>query len=287
VTPPAARNCARRRRSGRAGDEAWWERLGLDTAFAVRQIRDLLLWSDGSERVYVAACDVNAGVGERTGDFLHRPPEEAGYNAGKVVLMEICATGAKPLFVMNTLCVPRDAYGERVVDGIRRVLAESKMSVSVSGSDETNMKTVQTGVGVMAVGLTDRNRLMVGRSRPGDVVICAGVPKDGVGREYREGDADVAAVTDLIDIVGRGVADEVLPVGSRGILSELHQLAEVADLEFELDTQMALDLSISAGASTCFLVSCPPWRVDEMRCATRLPTYPVAILRAAAGDNRR
>ena len=244
-----------------------------------------MLWDDAAEGTYVVACDANAGVGLRPADHLRRPPEEAGYNAAKVALMEIIAAGAAPFLLVNTLCSPLDTYGQRVVDGIRRALGHAgQPDVPVTGSDESNMTTSWTGLGVTVVGHAPPGRLMVGRARPGDLVLCLGMPRDGLLRPYREGDPDIAGLTDVVSVAQTGLCHELLPVGSRGVGFEAGQLATQAGLGLTLTVSPTskLRLDESAGASTCFLVACPPDRTDALRIATSLPITEIAVL----GDRR-
>jgi hypothetical protein len=248
----------------------------------VRKVRDLSVWEEG-DTTYVLACDANASVGELANDFMQRPPEEAGYNAAKVPLMEVLAVGARPFLVVNTLCGPLDAYGSRVVDGLRNALREARCDAHVTGSDETNMTTTQTGVGVTILGLVPTDQLRLGRSRDGDVVVCLGRPKDGVRVPYREGEDDVATPSDVVMALAAG-AHEVLPVGSRGLAFEAAQLAAVAGLRLELDQSAALDLDASAGASTCFLATVNADGVAALSHRTRLPVNPLGVLRASGPD---
>jgi hypothetical protein len=245
----------------------------------VRQVRDLSLWQSG-EVVHVVACDANASVGELSADFLRRPPEEAGYNATKVPLMEVLATGAKPFLVVNTLCGPLDEYGSRVVGGVRTALAEVGSDAALTGSDETNMTTTQTGVGVTVLGAVAAADLRVGTSRAGDVVVCVGTPKDGVVVPYREGDADIAGPRHVVAALGVGVR-ELLPVGSKGVGYEVGQLATTAGLVAEPLAAPGLDPVVSAGASTCFLATLPAEAVPALRTAVALPVVAVATLHPA------
>jgi hypothetical protein len=245
-------------------------------SIGLQQIRDVTIWGEAG-LLYVVACDANASVGELPHDFLRRPPEEAGYNATKVALMEVLATGVRPFLVTNTLCGPLDDYGSRVLAGIVRALDEVGSDALVNGSDETNMQTSQTGVGVTIVGRGPVQQARLGSSRAGDAVVCVGVPKDGVRVPYREGDPDVAAPRDVVTLLGTE-AHELLPVGSKGVAHEVGQLAATAGLAAVLVEDAAVDLHVSAGASTCVLASLAPDAVDGLRAATSLPVEVVAHL---------
>jgi hypothetical protein len=258
----------------------------------VRQIRDVVIWGDAGE-VHVAACDANAAIGERPEDSLRRPPDLVGYSAAKVPLMEVIATGARPFLLLNTLCGPLDHYGGSIVAGIYRAISETGYEVFVTGSDETNMPTVQTGVGITVIGAARDRDLLIGRARPDDVVLCAGTPRDGLVVPYEEGQPGVASLRHLAAVARSGLAREILPVGSRGILYELEQLARTASLEAALlepevvgtesPDGTVLDLTASAGASTCFLVAAPLEAVADLEALVDLPFTPVARLRAGQG----
>ena len=245
----------------------------------LRQVRDLTIWGDGG-LLYVVACDANASIGELPHDFLRRPPEEAGYNAAKVALMEVLAAGVGPFLVTNTLCGPLDDYGRRVLAGIARALDEVGSDAPINGSDETNMETSQTGVGVTIVGRGPVHRVLLGGSRPGDVVACVGRPKDGVLVPYWEGDADVAAPRDVLALLGAEV-HELLPVGSKGVGHEVAELAATAGLAAVLHPEAPVDLHVSAGASTCVLASLAPSALDRLQASTGLPVEVVATLEPA------
>lgn len=255
--------------------------LGPDP-IGLRQVRDLTIWGDGG-LLYVVACDSNASVGELPHDFLQRPPEEAGYNASKVALMEVLATGARPFLVTNTLCGPLDDYGSRVLAGIVRALEEIGSDAPIGGSDETNMETSQTGVGVTVVGRAPVAQMRLGSTRPGDAVVCIGRPRDGVRVPYREGDADVAAPRDVLALLETEV-HELLPVGSKGVAYEVGELAATVGLSATLRTEASIDLDASAGASTCVLASLPEEAIERVRTATSLPVEVVAHLRAGPDD---
>lgn len=248
----------------------------------LRLVRDLTIWSDGG-LLYVVACDANASVGELPNDFLRRPPEEAGYNAAKVALMEVVASGAWPFLVTNTLCGPLDDYGSRVLAGIVQALDEVGSDAPINGSDETNMETSQTGVGVTIVGRAPVQQVRLGSSLAGDAVVCLGRPKDGVRVPYREGDDDVAAPRDVVALLETDV-HEILPVGSKGVAYEVEQLAVTAGLAAVMEPRISFDVQASAGASTCVLASVPAEAVDRLRTATSLPVELVAFLEPAPND---
>lgn len=244
----------------------------------VARFRDILHWTDGAS-AYVLACDSNAGIGERPNDALRQPPHETGYSAAKVPLMEVLATGATPFVVTNALGGPRDDYGRQILAGIQAALDELDTPVTLTGSDETNVPTQQTAVGVTVVGRAPTAALRLGGTRLGDVVACVGLPKDGLLIPYTEGEDDIANLRDMQNAARVDGVHEILPVGSRGVAYEAQQLAAGAGASVGLrDTPM--DLDASAGSSTCFLVALPAGQVGALGAAVRPPVTVVGEILA-------
>jgi len=246
---------------------------------AVRRVRDLLVVDVGTA-LLVVACDANAAIGSKPADHLRQDPALTGYSAAKVPLMEVLAAGATPLIVVDNLCCELEPTGRGILAGIAEALAQLPGGgVVVTGSDETNMPTVQTGVGVTVLGVARHGELLLGRAQRGDAVACVGTPKDGVTRPYREGDADVASIRHVEAARSSGLVHELLPVGSRGAGYEAGELAATAGLELEVDALPPVDLELSAGASTCFLAAAPPERLEALRAVVGLPVERIGLLR--------
>lgn len=238
-------------------------------ANGVHRFRDVLYWIDG-DSAYVLACDSNAGIGERPNDALTQSPIETGYSAAKVPLMEVLALRATPFVLTNALGGPRDEYGQQILKGIELAIEEVDADVTLTGSDETNVRTRQTAVGVTVVGRAAAAELRLGGAIPGDVVACVGVPKDGVVVPYTEGEADIANLRDVQQASRLAGVHELLPVGSRGISYEARQLAAGADCAIRF-RESSIDLAASAGSSTCFLAALQPEQVDALRAVVRPP----------------
>jgi hypothetical protein len=236
----------------------------------VRRFRDILYWADATAS-YVLACDSNAGIGQRPNDALRQLPAETGYSAAKVALMEVIAAGATPFVLTNALGGPRDEYGEQILAGIAAAIDEVDADVVLTGSDETNVVTTQTAVGVTVIGRAPAGSLRLGGARIGDSIVCVGVPKDGLAAPYTEGDPDIANLRDLQNAGQLTAVHELLPVGSRGIAYEAGLIAAGADGALSLRSGTLLDLHASAGSCTCFLVAVPPARVGELRPVVRPP----------------
>lgn len=233
----------------RDGGDSW-------PAQAVTRFRDLLLTRHG-DLITVIACDSNAGIGDQPADVLRQSARNTGYAAAKVPLMEVLAAGAAPVVLVNALGSDRRGAGRDVVAGIEDCIRLSGHRPVVTGSDETNIVTVQSSVGVTVIGVTTADRLRLGRARPGDDVVVVGRPMDGLQVPYDERDPTVVTPREVAALVASALVHEVLPVGSRGVQAEAGELARTAGLVFE-EHPGDIDLAISAGSSTCVLVACRP-----------------------------
>jgi hypothetical protein len=224
----------------------------------VHRFRDVLYWVDGTT-AYVLACDSNAGIGQRPHDALRQPAAETGYSAAKVALMEVLAVGAKPLVLTNALGGPLDDYGQQVLAGINAAVDEIDADVTITGSDETNVPTLQTAVGVTVVGRAQEGSLRLG------------------GTEV--GDEDIANLTDVQSASRVDAVHEILPVGSRGVAYEAAKLADGVNGTVRFSTS-PIDLYASAGSSTCFLVAVAPAAVEALAPVVRPPVTVIGHIAA-------
>jgi hypothetical protein len=231
-----------------------WAGEGL----AVSRFRDLVVIDQGATSIIVA-CDSNASTGDKPSDFLQQDPIITGYSAAKVPLMEVIAAGADPFLLVNNLCCDLETTGLRLLQGIRDLLSESGLPVVVTGSDESNMPTVQTGVGVTVLGIARSDQLRLGTVVEGDELWLAGTRYSGLpGDEYDEGVGGVASVSHILRARSTGGVGEILPVGSHGIGHECDELVQSSGLRADLPLRGTDALSRSAGASTCFVLAVRP-----------------------------
>lgn len=253
-----------------------WRQRGTDVDWpsrAVRRFRDLLLLRQGG-LVFVIACDSNAGIGDRPADLLHQPGRVTGFGAAKVPLMEVMAAGASPVVLVNNLSCSLDGSGREVLAGIQDCVRLSGHHPVITGSDETNVATTQSGVGITVIGIAEADSLLLGRADAGDLVLVVGRPMDGLHVPYEETDSNVVTPADVSMIVSSGLVHEVLPVGSKGIAYEARELARTSDLKFAA-RRSDIDLSLSAGSSTCILLSCSADAISEL---TELTAHPLTIV---------
>lgn len=240
---------------------------------AVRRFRDLLLLRQGPV-VFVVACDSNAGIGDRPADLLRQPARLTGFAAAKVPLMEVLAAGASPVVLVNNLSCSLSDSGGEILAGIKDCLRLSRQNPVITGSDETNIPTTQSGVGITVIGIAEADSLLLGRAQDRDRVVLVGRPMDGLQERYEENGPDVVTPADVSTLVTSGLVREVLPVGSKGVGYEADQLARTSHLNFKAGTS-DVDLSLSAGSSTCILVSCSAEAIPEI---TNIIAHPLTVV---------
>lgn len=229
------------------------------------------IWLNDDEGILIA-CDSCSGVGIKERDFVKVLPEVVGYYTAQVALIEILALKAQPFAIINNLAVEMDKTGKEIIKGIEKALvaADLKDKVVITGSTEENFPTVQTSVGITVLGKVNRRRWTLPKSGKGDFIAVVGIPK--VGEEVI---MDFGQETMLMgrykNLLQNPFINEILPIGSKGILYELEVLAHSNNLAFELSERINLDLKKSAGPATCALITFKERNIYEVSKDISLP----------------
>jgi len=214
--------------------------------------RDLSIVNLDSEKALVIACDSLGGIGSKEHDKIRVANSLVGKFTARVALMELMASGATPISVVDTLSVELKPTGEEIIAGIREELIKVGIDELLTGSTEENAVTVQTGIGVTAIGSVEIEQLRVGSSQQEDLIVAIGLPK--VGDEVLADLSQIADLDLLIELLKFDYIHEILPVGSKGILYEAQLLAKSNGLELSL-VKSKVDLQKSAGPATVLLVT--------------------------------
>lgn len=240
--------------------------------YNIQKIRDLSILSLSDGQQLVIACDSNASVGEKPADYHKCVYEEAAVSALKVPMMEVIATGAEPMIVVNNLCVEMEGTGKRIIEIMRKELErhEYTSSVQLTGSTEDNMPTTQTGIGVTVIGMLSSERSRIGHTQPDDCIVCVGKPRSGVEKYYSEFQTDVANIGTVKRLVREQFVHEILPVGSKGARYEAEQLCTTSGLCFA-PVDSPIDLQTSAGSSTAVLCSIRENDFERLRAVMTCP----------------
>ncbi|WP_353893882.1 AIR synthase related protein [Proteinivorax hydrogeniformans] len=234
-----------------------------------KKIRDLSFVSINDEDMLVVSCDSAGGIGSKKEDVVKVSPQVLGYFTASVALMEVLAVGAKPMVLVNALSVEMDDTGEKVLKGIKNAASQLDNDIIITGSTEENFPTVQTGIGLTVIGVVNKNRWTFPKTFKKDLAVVMGKPK--VGEEVLGDSKEVLSIPSLKKIVAKPFVHEVLPVGSKGILHEIKQIAALKDLNYVLDENSSLDLTKSAGPSTCAVISISEKDLCKLKEAVDLP----------------
>lgn len=135
--------------------------------------------------------------------------------------------------------------------------------VNIVQTSEKHFLVKQTGVGATVSGLVNNQDLKVKKCESGGSVVAIGCPCVGsmvVEGEKNEAIADLDDVNALLKLP---YVHEIIPVGSKGILSETRVIAADSGLQF-LPRQAVGNYMKSAGPATVILCATSPSRVDEL-----------------------
>ena len=219
--------------------------------------RDLTCLRVAPQWQLVVACDSLGGIGQKPLDLVQAAPETVGHFSLRVPLLEVICAGARPFLIIDTLSVEAGAYGQAILAGIKALAAEAGLidDVHFNGSTEKNVLSQQTGLGVTVVGMADSVNARLGTSMPGDLLLLVGLPKSAPAHDVRIGDPDIVTLREVEWLRAQNGVHDMVPVGSRGVAEEAHQLAEYSRTTPILDGAFA-NARDSGGPHTSVLVAC-------------------------------
>lgn len=241
----------------------------------ISKFRDLTIIDINDDQVMVISCDSAGAIGNKEKDIVKVEPEIVGYFTAQVALMEMLAIGAKPITIVNTLSVEMDDTGKRIIEGIKRVVEPLDFSDVdiITGSTEENFPVCQTGMGITIIGIIDKKNWDRPKARANTLVAVVGVPK--IGNEIIEDKGrEILSISHLLELKNNPSIHEILPVGSKGILYELKEMARTNNLSYCLDDEIALDIERSAGPATCAIIS-----IDEGEYNNLKNFFPIPVER--------
>ncbi len=251
--------------------------LYRETNPEIKKYRDLTLVTLAEGYVLVIACDSSGGIGPKQLDSVKVPGYVLGRLITRVALMEVLSSGARPAVLVNNVCVEPDPGAREIVRGIKEELrlAGLNSDVAVTGSTEKNVATKQTGLGITVIGIANSHELKLGLTRPGDRVVCIGIPK--VGNEVHMDDTSIATLEAVMALRACSQVHDIVPVGSQGIRREAEALAQSAGVELHLDAANGLCMEKSAGPVTCVVLSVEP-DADFIESISSMVVQPVEVI---------
>ena len=219
----------------------------------IRQIRDITIINFDEYKYLGIACDSCGGIGLKEYDAVKASPQITAYQTGKVVLAELLSMGFKPLILANGLAVEMNDTGSQLIEGFNEVLSKLSFNVHLTGSTEENIKTVQTSLGITGIGVCKKENLKYRKASKGDICILAGLPM--VGNEVVNNHEKILDIDDYEKMHLCKFIKEMLPVGSKGIETELNELLYSNNLTLKYTDNIAVDLKKSGGPScSCIIV---------------------------------
>ncbi|MCX6168522.1 MAG: hypothetical protein NTX65_04220 [Ignavibacteriales bacterium] len=249
--------------------------------FEVRQVRDLVITEFTDDFWMIVACDSDGGIGPKKLDTVYSSGYDLGRLGARVPIMEILASGAVPILVVDVLSVEMEPTGKEIIRGVKDEAIDAGMNsnIIITGSTEDNVATIQTGMGVVIIGLIQKKDFRPGNSIAGDSVVCIGIPKSAPEFKVVFSDSEIADPRTINELGKLDFIHDILPVGSKGISHEFAELAKSANLFPNYNQNLNVDVSKSGGPSTCCLVSLPKNMIDVLREKIEKPMFTIGELR--------
>lgn len=242
------------------------------------KFRDLTIVDLTPEHKMVISCDSSGGIGDKERDVVKTDPETVGYFTAQVALMELLATGAKPITVVNTLGVEMDRTGKEIIKGIKKALEplNFKEDIIITGSTEENIPVCQTSMGITIIGMIEKAKWRQKKAKKRDLAVVVGMPK--VGNELLDDNGkETISTSILMELLKKPYVNDVLPIGSKGIAYELNVMATTNGLNCNIYEKADIDLYKSAGPSTCALIAIDREGLDDLKKSISIPVTFVGI----------
>lgn len=215
-------------------------------------MRDVLIIPFNREESVIVASDNSGAIGLKEMDAVLVPYETVAYYCFRVAVMECMSAGGEPFAVTVQNFCGEDAWLS-LLNGINRGVEELSLEgIQINGSTESNFNLLQSAVGITVLG-KKKNAALDNHLYYSEQMKLAVIGTPLVGDEVIEREAEVAPLSVFKQLCSME-AVVIMPVGSKGILSELNQLFANQTFDYaEIET--SLDIYKSSGPSTCFIIA--------------------------------
>lgn len=238
----------------------------------IKKLRDLTLISINDEQMLVIACDSSGAIGNKEMDMVKTTPAIVGYFTCRVPLAEVVAIGAEPISVINTLSVEMNDTGRGIIEGIKKAIRPLGLpeDIIVTGSTEENFPVCQTGLGVTVVGIVNKNSWQQPTTTTDYLAVVVGLPK--VGQEVLE-DKERTIISPKVikELRGMKGIGEIVPVGSKGIIHEIKEVARTNNLSYKISEELLVDINKSAGPATCAVITISNEKYESLEKNSPIP----------------
>jgi len=212
-------------------------------------MRNALKLSNG----FIITTDNSGAIGQKTLDVIKVPDDMTIYFSARVTLLEQWAEGAIPEAIILHNFSDEEAW-ERYINGIKRLFEEIAMPVPrITGSTESNIKTLQSGVAITMIGKCMKE------FSPVQYLKWFTYGKPLVGEKLVEEPENIADMKCIYEAIQHNIVERIWPVGSKGISKELQILFG------EESCECAWNIHESAGPSTVVLVGIYEGKVQQAK----------------------
>lgn len=226
----------------------------------------------------VVGSTSSGAIGSKPMDELKVDGRVLGKFLARVALMDVMATGAFPILLSVTLGVEKDPTGLEILEGIKteaRIIGLDP-NQAIMENTEDNFKSIQTGVGLTAIGFANEDELRLGKTKPGDIVVALGKPKVGDEVLPAEAKGEIVDLKNVITLSQQRFVHDIAPVGTFGIAYEARMMAYSVGRQIRIEESKLLDLDKSAGPATVVLATIDPEKIGELSLLVRKPVAAVA-----------
>jgi hypothetical protein len=213
-------------------------------------MRDVSIIPSSSNEEIVVGTDNSGGIGRKEEDVVKVDDRITAYYSTRVAVMEVLAVKAKPFSVIIHN-FSGDQVWEAYKQGAETALKEAELEeVHITGSTESNFPLKQSALGITVLG---KRSVVKNEKVLEDGYSYAVIGSPLTGNQVLENMELAAPLSLFTKCCKHSAILNLIPVGSKGILEELRVLTGDASLT-EKNVECPLDIFVSGGPSTCFLV---------------------------------
>ncbi len=177
-------------------------------------MRNALQLSNG----FIITTDNSGAIGQKEHDVVKVPDDITSYFSARVTLLEQWAANSQPEAIILHNFSGEDAW-ERYVIGIRRLFDEIGIPLpKITGSTESNLETLQSGLAVTMIGEPTKNDFQK------ESLNWFTYGKPLVGEQLIAEPEKIANMKSIYVAMQQNIVERIWPVGSKGITKELQVL---------------------------------------------------------------
>ncbi|NQD65827.1 ATP-binding protein [Bacillus haikouensis] len=213
-------------------------------------MRDVSIIPLSSKEEIIVGTDNSGGIGTKEEDVVKVDDRITAYYSTRVAVMEVLAVNAAPFSVIIHN-FSGDPVWEAYKQGAETALKEAELEeVTITGSTESNFSLKQSALGITVLG---KRPVVENETAHEYGVSYAVIGAPLTGNQVLEKREMAAPLSLFTKCCRHSAILDLIPVGSKGILEELRELTGDASLTVK-NVECPLDILVSGGPSTCFLV---------------------------------